>query len=92
MRLLASALLCLCLCAPAAAAQEMAAPRPLSVVEEPVLRLGDVFENAGERAGHAIGAAPAPDSSSQHPPYLRLPLVYHSQTQPGPTPVVRSLT
>lgn len=43
-----------------AAAQEMAAPRPLAVVEEPVLRLGDVFENAGPRAGQAIGAAPAP--------------------------------
>jgi len=43
-----------------AAAQELAAPRPLSVVEEPVLRLGDVFENAGPRAAQAIGAAPAP--------------------------------
>jgi flagellar basal body P-ring formation protein FlgA len=43
-----------------AAAQEMAAPRPLSVVEDAVLRLGDVFENAGERATQAIGAAPAP--------------------------------
>src|SRR5918994_7581453 len=41
-------------------AQEMAAPRPLSVVEDAVLRLGDVFENAGERATQAIGAAPAP--------------------------------
>ena len=44
----------------AASAQELAAPRPLSVVDEPVLRLGDVFENAGERAAQAIGAAPAP--------------------------------
>ena len=43
-----------------ASAQEMAAPRPFSVVEEPVLRLGDVFENAGERSTQAIGAAPAP--------------------------------
>ena len=43
-----------------ASAQEMATPRPLSVVEEPVLRLGDVFENAGPKAGQAIGAAPAP--------------------------------
>ena len=34
-----------------AAAQELAAPRPLSVVDDPVLRLGDVFENAGPRAG-----------------------------------------
>ena len=60
MRLLASVLLCLSLSAPAAVAQEMVAPRPLSVVDNPVLRLGDVFENAGERAGQAIGAAPAP--------------------------------
>lgn len=44
----------------AAAAQETAAPRPFSVVEDPVLRLGDVFENAGPRAAQAIGAAPAP--------------------------------
>jgi flagellar basal body P-ring formation protein FlgA len=59
MRLLAFALLALA--APSLAfAQEMAAPRPLSVVEDAVLRLGDVFENAGERAGQAIGAAPAP--------------------------------
>lgn len=43
-----------------AAAQELAAPRPLSVVEEPVLRLGDVFENAGPRAAQAVGAAPVP--------------------------------
>ena len=58
MRPLAFALL---VCFPAlASAQEMAAPRPLSVVEEPVLRLGDVFENAGPKAGQAIGAAPAP--------------------------------
>jgi flagellar basal body P-ring formation protein FlgA len=58
MRLLAFALLAL---APSLAfAQEMAAPRPLSVVEDAVLRLGDVFENAGERATQAIGAAPAP--------------------------------
>lgn len=57
MRALASALILL----PAlASAQELAAPRPLSVVEEPVLRLGDVFENAGPKAGQAIGAAPAP--------------------------------
>src|SRR5918997_386290 len=49
-----------CLPPLAAAAQEMAAPRPLSVVEEPALRLGDVFENAGPRAAQAIGAAPAP--------------------------------
>ncbi len=45
---------------PAASAQETAVPRPFSVVEEPVLRLGDVFENAGDRAAQAVGAAPAP--------------------------------
>ncbi|MBD0271498.1 MAG: flagellar basal body P-ring formation protein FlgA [Acetobacteraceae bacterium] len=58
MRFLALALLA-CLPAPASA-QEMAAPRPLSVVDGPALRLGDVFENAGSRAEQAVGAAPAP--------------------------------
>jgi flagella basal body P-ring formation protein FlgA len=58
-RPLAFALFCLLLPV-AVPAHEMAAPRPLSIVEEPVLRLGDVFENAGERAAQAIGAAPAP--------------------------------
>jgi flagella basal body P-ring formation protein FlgA len=43
-----------------AAAQEMPAARPLTVVETATLRLGDIFENAGPRAGQAIGAAPAP--------------------------------
>ncbi|GGC46717.1 hypothetical protein GCM10011504_26390 [Siccirubricoccus deserti] len=43
-----------------AAAQEMPAARPLAVVEAATLRLGDIFENAGPRAGQAIGAAPAP--------------------------------
>lgn len=60
MRALAFAVLALLAPLATAAAQETAAPRPLSVVEEPVLRLGDVFENAGPRAGQAIGAAPAP--------------------------------
>ncbi len=65
MSLAPSVLLSLLLLLPAATAataQEMLAPapRPLSVVEEPVLRLGDVFENAGPRAAQAIGAAPAP--------------------------------
>jgi flagellar basal body P-ring formation protein FlgA len=58
MRLLAFALLARALSL--AGAQEMAAPRPLSVVEDAVLRLGDVFESAGERSTQAIGAAPAP--------------------------------
>ncbi|MBV1797969.1 flagellar basal body P-ring formation chaperone FlgA [Siccirubricoccus sp. G192] len=43
-----------------APAQELAALRPLAVVEEPMLRLGDLFEGAGARAGQPIGAAPAP--------------------------------
>ncbi len=60
MRALALAVLAVFPALAAASAQEMAAPRPLSVVEEPVLRLGDVFENAGPRAAQAIGAAPAP--------------------------------
>lgn len=60
MRALAFLLLSALLAPSLATAQEMAAPRPLSVVEDAVLRLGDVFENAGPRAGQAIGAAPAP--------------------------------
>jgi len=59
MRMLLLALLSL-LAVPAARAQELAAIRPLAVVEEPVLRLGDLFEGVGERAGLAIGTAPAP--------------------------------
>jgi flagella basal body P-ring formation protein FlgA len=43
-----------------AAAQELAGPRPLVLAEDPVLRLGDVFEGAGVRAAQPIGAAPAP--------------------------------
>ena len=56
MRLLAALLL---LAAPAMA-QEFAATRPLATVEEPTLRLGDIFEAAGPRAGLSIGASPAP--------------------------------
>lgn len=36
------------------------APRPVAVVEGDTIRLGDLFENAGERAGTALGAAPTP--------------------------------
>lgn len=61
MRLLPLLLLLLALpAAPAARGQEIVSIRPLSVVEEPVLRLGDVFEGASGRGGLAIGAAPAP--------------------------------
>lgn len=35
-------------------------PRPLVLAEEPLLRLGDIFENAGRLAHQAVGAAPAP--------------------------------
>lgn len=43
-----------------ALAQLLPAARPLAVVDSPVVRLGDLFENAGPRAEQAIGAAPAP--------------------------------
>ena len=56
MRILAALLL---FAAPAMA-QELAATRPLATVEEPTLRLGDIFEAAGPRAGLSIGASPAP--------------------------------
>jgi len=36
------------------------APKPVVLVEDPTLRLGDLFENAGAAAETAIGAAPAP--------------------------------
>lgn len=35
-------------------------PRPLVLAEEPLLRLGDIFENAGRLGHQAVGAAPAP--------------------------------
>jgi flagella basal body P-ring formation protein FlgA len=61
MRLLPLLLLLLALpAATAARGQEIVSIRPLSVVEEPVLRLGDVFEGVDSRGGLAIGAAPAP--------------------------------
>ena len=54
------AILLLLLLALPAAAQDLAGPRPLVVVEDATLRLGDVFEGAGPRTAQAIGAAPAP--------------------------------
>ncbi|MFC7476863.1 flagellar basal body P-ring formation chaperone FlgA [Dankookia sp. GCM10030260] len=54
------ALALLLLVALPAAAQEFAGPRPLAVVEDATLRLGDIFEGAGPRAAQAIGASPAP--------------------------------
>ena len=53
-------LLPLLLLALPAMAQDLAGPRPLVVVDQPMLRLGDVFEGAGARAAQPIGAAPAP--------------------------------
>lgn len=35
-------------------------PRPVVLAEDAMLRLGDIFENAGPRAMQAVGAAPAP--------------------------------
>ena len=45
---------------PARAGDLPAAPRPVVLAEEAVLRLGDIFENAGRLAPQAVGAAPAP--------------------------------
>ncbi|MBR0678265.1 hypothetical protein GXW77_19005, partial [Roseomonas alkaliterrae] len=46
---------------PAHAAEALSpSPRPLVLAEEPLLRLGDIFENAGRLAHQAVGAAPAP--------------------------------
>lgn len=41
-------------------AQQMAMLRPFSVVEDPVVRLSDLFENAGPRGEAVLGPAPAP--------------------------------
>lgn len=45
---------------PALAGDLSPAVRPVAIAEEPLLRLGDLFENAGRLAGQAVGAAPAP--------------------------------
>lgn len=45
---------------PARAEDAPPVPRPLAVAEDAMLRLGDLFENAGRLAGQAVGAAPAP--------------------------------
>jgi len=54
------ALFLLLLLALPAAAQELVGPKPLVVTADTVLRLGDIFEGAGPRAGQPIGATPAP--------------------------------
>lgn len=43
-----------------AQAQQLAMLRPFTVVEDPVVRLSDLFENAGPRAEAVLGPAPAP--------------------------------
>jgi flagella basal body P-ring formation protein FlgA len=54
-------LLLLTLLLPVAAwAQGLVAIRPVATIDEPTIRLGDIFEGAGPRASQAIGAAPAP--------------------------------
>jgi flagella basal body P-ring formation protein FlgA len=45
---------------PAAQGQELATLRPFAVVDDAVIRLGDLFEGAGPRAGAVLGPAPAP--------------------------------
>ena len=54
------ALFALLLLAAPARAAEFVTLRPFTVVDDPVIRLGDLFENAGPRAEAALGAAPAP--------------------------------
>jgi flagella basal body P-ring formation protein FlgA len=39
---------------------EKPAPRPFAVVDQAVVRLSDLFENAGSRGGAVLGPAPAP--------------------------------
>ena len=53
-------ILALLLLAAPVAAQEIATPRPHALVEEAVIRLGDLFEGAGPRAAAPVGAAPLP--------------------------------
>ncbi|MBR0680759.1 flagellar basal body P-ring formation protein FlgA [Roseomonas eburnea] len=45
---------------PARAEDLPPAPRPVVLAEDAMLRLGDLFENAGRLANQSVGAAPAP--------------------------------
>lgn len=45
---------------PAPAQAELATVRPFAVVEDSVVRLSDLFENAGPRGAAVLGPAPAP--------------------------------
>jgi flagella basal body P-ring formation protein FlgA len=53
-------LLAFLLLASPAVAQDLAAIRPFVTVEEPMVRLSDLFEGAGPRASTVLGPAPAP--------------------------------
>lgn len=53
-------LLLLFLLLPGAARAELATVRPFAVVEDAVVRLSDLFENAGPRGDVVLGPAPAP--------------------------------
>ncbi len=54
-------LLLLLLLLPASPARaDLASVRPLAVVDDAVIRLSDLFENAGPRAATVLGPAPAP--------------------------------
>ena len=54
------ALVLLLLLTAGAAAEELVAIRPVATIDDPAIRLGDVFDGAGARAQQPIGAAPAP--------------------------------
>ena len=45
---------------PVAQAQEFASIRPFATVEEPMVRLSDLFDGAGPRGAAVLGPAPAP--------------------------------
>lgn len=50
-----------CALGPAARAEDLPAiAHPLVLAEGPLLRLGDIFDNAGRLANQTVGAAPAP--------------------------------
>ncbi|MBR0657572.1 flagellar basal body P-ring formation chaperone FlgA [Plastoroseomonas arctica] len=53
-------LLALLLLAAPARAQDMAAARPMAVVDGETIRLADLFDHAGPRGEAVLGAAPAP--------------------------------
>jgi len=52
--------LALLLLASTAEAEMLVAIRPVATIDDPAIRLGDLFDGAGARATQTIGAAPAP--------------------------------